>query len=302
MSSGGGGLSAETVAACLTSDWGITPTAVVPHDRGMNSRTWFVEADGVRLVAKAVPGDRRRSFKAGLAVATLVESAGIPAGAPVRNRGGRASTNVAGNTLALLRWVRGSELTGQSEAERRMMGLTLGRAHLALAGRVVRASGRFHWLDPTAPHLMVRPWVRPSIEAAIDAWNAVDPSSLTWGLLHTDPAPEAFLHDGSTGEVGLIDWDLGMTGPLVYDLASAEMYVGGPERSGPLIEAYLETGPLQAEEVDRALGTLARMRWAVQADYFAKRVTDDDLTGIAGPAANEDGLDDAHQALSRYDP
>jgi Ser/Thr protein kinase RdoA (MazF antagonist) len=284
------------------SAWDITATTVVPHDRGMNSRTWFVETDGARLVAKAVPADRRESFEAALAVATLVESAGIPAGAPVPTRGGRASTDVAGNALAVLRWVRGSELTGRSETERRMIGSTLGRVHLALAGRAVAGAGRFHWLDPTAPHLTVRPWVRPSIEGAIDAWNAIDPSSLTWGLLHTDPAPEAFLHDASTGEVGSIDWDLGMSGPLLYDLASAEMYVGGPERSGPLIEAYLETGPLRAEEVERALRTLARMRWAVQADYFAKRVTDDDMTGIDGPAGNEEGLDDARQALSHYDP
>ena len=280
----------------------MTPTTVVPHDRGMNSRTWFVEVDGVRLVAKAVPGDRRESFEAGLEVATLVESAGIPAGAPVRTHGGRASASVAGSALALLRWVHGSELTGRSDAERRMMGSTLGRVHLALAGRVVAGTARFHWLDPRAPHLKVRPWIGPSIEAALDAWYAIDPSSLTWGLLHTDPAPEAFLHDPSNDEIGMIDWDLGMTGPLLYDLASAEMYVGGPERSGPLIEAYLEAGPLRAEEVDRALGTLARMRWAVQADYFAKRVLEDDMTGIDGPAGNEEGLDDARQALSRYDP
>ena len=44
------------------------------------------------------------------------------------------------------------------------------------------------------------------------------------------------------------------------------------------------------------------MRWAVQADYFAKRITDDDLTGIDGPADNETGLEDARRGLAAYHP
>jgi homoserine kinase type II len=44
------------------------------------------------------------------------------------------------------------------------------------------------------------------------------------------------------------------------------------------------------------------MRWAIQADYFAKRVTDDDRTGIDGPADNEKGVEDARRALAAYAP
>ena len=302
MSTGSGGLSPTTVAARLQSDWGITATAVAAHDRGMNSQTWFVEADGIRLVAKAVPIDRRAPFEAGLAIATMVEAAGIRAGAPVPTLVGPSIVTVERSVLAVLRFVRGSELTGGPDAERRMIGSTLGRVHVALAGRVLPGVHRFHWLDPTASHLSVRPWLRPSIEAAIAAWDAIGPASLTWGLLHTDPAPEAFRCEDSTGECGLIDWDLGLNGPLLYDLASAQMYVGGPEHSGPLIDAYVKTGALPAEEVHRALGPLARMRWAVQADYFAMRIANGDLTGIDGPADNEKGLEDARRGLSAYVP
>ena len=50
---------------------------------------------------------------------------------------------------------------------------------------------------------------------------------LTWGWLHGDPAPEAFmrLQDGATA---LIDWGAAMHGPVLYDVASAVMYVNGP--------------------------------------------------------------------------
>ena len=275
---------------------------VAVHGRGMNSQTWLVEADGIRLVAKAVPSARRASFEAGLAIATLVEAAGIRAGAPVPTRDGQPTITVERSVLAVLRFVEGSEMTGRSKAERRLIGSTLGSVHLAVRGEVVHGAARFHWLDPTASHLTLRSWLRPSIVGALEAWEFIEPESLTWGLLHTDPAPEAFLYDDSTGECGLIDWDRGLVGPLLYDLASAQMYLGGPEQSGPLIDAYLATGALPAEEVERALGTLARMRWAVQADYFAKRIAHDDRTGIDDPAENGQGLEDARRALSGYGP
>jgi hypothetical protein len=41
----------------------------------------------------------------------------------------------------------------------------------------------------------------------------------------------------------------------------------------------------------------ARFRWAVQADYFAWRITAGDLAGITGPEENEKGLEDARRAL-----
>jgi homoserine kinase type II len=42
---------------------------------------------------------------------------------------------------------------------------------------------------------------------------------------------------------------------------------------------------------------LIELPHAEQADYFARRVTANDLTGVAGPQENEKGLEDARRAL-----
>lgn len=141
--------------------------------------------------------------------------------------------------------------------------------------------------------------MRPAILEALEAWEHLPPQSLTWGLLHTDPAPEAFLHDGATGATALIDWDAGLVGPLMYDVASAIMYLGGPDRSSAFLDAYLQAGVLMRTEVVRALEPMLRLRWAVQADYFARRMATNDLTGISGPGDNLLGLDDARRGLGR---
>jgi Ser/Thr protein kinase RdoA (MazF antagonist) len=292
-----GNLALTTVAAALAAEWGLRSGSITPHHGGMNSQTWFVQADAVRFVAKAVPGDRRASFEAGLAVATIVEAAGIRAGAPIPTLAGATTVEVGGHVLALLRFVDGSELTGDSIEERVLIGSTLGRVHRALVGHDLPGAGAFPWLDPGGSHLSIRPWIRPAIEAAMTGWRAIPPDSLTWAPLHTDPAPEAFRFDHVTGDCGLIDWDLGVVGPLLYDLASAEMYVGEPPNSRPLITAYLATGALAPEEIERGLRPLAQMRWAVQADYFARRIATDDLTGIDGRSENKTGLEDARRAI-----
>jgi len=64
------------------------------------------------------------------------------------------------------------------------------------------------------------------VTAAVAALDQPAPSSLSWGLLHADPAPEHFRLDPSSGRCGLIDWSVALEGPLLYDLASAVMYVG----------------------------------------------------------------------------
>jgi Ser/Thr protein kinase RdoA (MazF antagonist) len=290
-------LDSATVAARCAVAWGVDVDEIASHRGGMNSRTWLIREGRARYVAKAVPAARRAAFEAGLRVASIVEAAGIPAGAPLQTIDGQIVLDVAGFALALLRYVEGSELTGGSEEERAVMGSTLGRAHLSLLGRDLPAAGPFPWLDPRAGHATVRPWVGPAIDGALAAWEAIVPESLTWAPLHTDPAPEAFRLDRRTGVCGLIDWDLGVVGPLLYDLASAQMYVGGPARAAPLLAAYLDTGALTEHEVDRALPTLTRLRWAVQADYFARRIATDDLTGIEDRSENETGLEDARRAL-----
>jgi homoserine kinase type II len=282
----------------LADQWGLGEVAIEVHNGGMNSATWFVGAGGARWVVKAVPAQARRPFAAGLAVAARLEAAGIPAGAPVATRRGQLVADAGGVPLALLTWVPGGGLTGNGPGEQRLIGTTLVRVHRALRNIQVEGAERFHWVDPRAERLAVRPWVRPRVAEAVRALDELGHRSLSQGLLHTDPAPKAFRLDRSKGVCGLIDWSTAMTGPLLYDPASAVMYVGGPERAEPLVQAYLEHAPVPRAEVERGLLVMLRFRGAVQADYFAHRIAADDLTGIASAGENEVGLEHARGMLT----
>jgi len=290
-------IAAGKLHACLGDQWGLAGPTVEVHNGGMNSATWFVAEGGERWVAKAVAPESRRSFVGGLAVAGHVEAGGIRAGAPVPTRQGSLVADVAGVPVALLTWVPGDGLPNTGPDEQRLIGSTLARVHGVLADVSSGAAERFHWVDAGAPHLAIRPWTRPAVTAALEAYDAVAAEPLSWGLLHTDPAPEAFRLDPATGECGLIDWAVAMTGPLLYDLASAVMYVGGLAHADRLVAAYLAGGAMSRAEVERGLPTLLRFRWAVQADYFARRLAAGDLTGISSAADNEAGLADARRGL-----
>ncbi|WP_051799670.1 phosphotransferase enzyme family protein [Catenuloplanes japonicus] len=310
------------VRQCLADLWGLAAATVEVHNGGMNSATWFVTDHGERWVAKAVAPSSHRSFSGGLAVASALEAAGIPAGAPVATRHGDLVADVDGIPLALLTWV-----PGEAVPDQRLIGTTLARVHRALRDVPVPDPELFHWVDPDAGHLDVRPWVRPAVAAAVAAYDRLGPETLSWGLLHTDPSPEAFRAEpqeafraGSREALrtespealragppealrrretcGVIDWSTAMRGPLLYDVASAVMYVGGPHHAGALVDAYLAEGVLPRAEADRALPVMVRFRWAVQADYFARRIAHHDMTGISDPAENERGLADAHDALA----
>jgi hypothetical protein len=316
-------LTTSMIARCLADEWHLPDVRLVQHHGGMNSQTWFVGRPGssaatrdtggtprsdthrgdTRWVAKAVPIARERPFVAGLATAARVEAAGIPAGAPVATRSGGLVVPIGDRVLALLSFVEGVELSGRDARERRLIGTTLAQAHRALVGIEVPGADRFHWVDPRADHLRAPDWLRPAVTDALAALDRLAPESLSWGMLHTDPAPEAFRLDARRGVCGLIDWDMGLFGPLLYDLASAVMYVGGPDEAEDLVGAYLAPEaeapppPVPAPEVARGLLPMLRFRWAVQADYFARRIATDDLTGIDSAADNEQGLEDARHWL-----
>ena len=134
----------------------------------------------------------------------------------------------SGWRLALLTWVPGAPLTGAGEREQRLIGTTLARVHRGLHGQTVEGAQRFHWVDPAAPRLDLRPWIRPAVSAAVAALADFERRADGWprGLLHADPAPEAFRRDAS-GNCGVIDWSSAVHGPLLYDVASAVMYLGG---------------------------------------------------------------------------
>ena len=290
-------LTEDQVRGCLAKEWGLPEARLTRLDGGIGSRTWIVDAPGRRWVLKAVAPALGMNLAGGLAVARRLDQAGIPAGAPEPTRTGDLTAGAGGCRLGLLAWVPGEPLTGADQGERRLIGSTLGRVHRTLSGEVVPATQRFHWVDPAARHLSLRPWLRPAVAAAVAALARPGLRAWSTGLLHADPAPGAFRLDRGTGRCGVIDWSTALYGPLLYDLASAAMFLGGLESSAEMTGAYLATGVLSRAETEEGLALMLRFRWAVQADYFARRIAGHDLTGIAGPQDNEKGLEDARRAL-----
>jgi Ser/Thr protein kinase RdoA (MazF antagonist) len=274
--------------------WGLADVQVAAHHGGMNSATWFASRGGRRWVAKAVPPGAVMRFRGGLAVASALDRAGIACGAPVPTSDGQPTATVDGVPVALLSWVPGEPLT---RSRQRLIGVTLARVHEVLATVRLDADlvDEFLWIDVTASHLAIRPWLRDHVTSAVAALDSLGP--LTEGLLHSDPAPEAFRWDQASGHCGLIDWSVALRGPLLYDLASAVMYAGGHTKAGELLAAYLDRRLIASTEISRGLSTMLRFRWAVQADYFARRLVACDLTGIADADENERGLEDAGRAL-----
>jgi hypothetical protein len=61
------------------------------------------------------------------------------------------------------------------------------------------------------------------------------------------------------------------------------LYLGGPGRAAAMTDAYLSAGMLTARKVAGWLPVMLRFRWAVQTDYFAWRITANDLTSVTGP-------------------
>lgn len=294
-------ISDEAILELLRRCWGLADdTQVSRHYGGMGSQTWIVAQGNRRWVAKSVAAHLAERFARGLEVARLLDTAGIRSGAPAPGLSGTITVDTAsGDRIALLTWVPGSPLTGADEAEQRLIGDTLARVHCVLRDRGVPGAQRFHWVDPAAAHLGLRPWIRPAVTAAVDELAALQRRELGWvqGLLHADPAPEAFRYDAASGVCGIIDWSSAHYGPLLYDLASAVMYLGGPDRAAAMTDAYQSAGLLTPREMADGLPVMLRFRWAVQADHFAWRITANDLTGITGPEENDKGLEGARRAL-----
>src|SRR4051794_3743414 len=182
--------------------------------RRMNSRTWRVQHAGKTYVAKEVPQPELRSLADGCEVAARLADAGLRTGRPVATTDG--SLVVADPAMALLEHVPGRELDGASADEQRWMADTLATVH-ALGGTATgpAAARFFGWLAPDAPGVQAHPWLPPAIDAIR---TEVDGLGLTWSVLHTDPSPEAFLHDDSTGVTGLVDWTGAQRGPVLYDV------------------------------------------------------------------------------------
>ena len=141
----------------------------------------------------------------------------------------------------------------------------------------------------------VEPWVRPSVDLVLDEYGSLP--DLTWSLLHADPESGAFLRQPSTGQVALIDWTATTYGPVLYDVASALMYLGGRPNADGFWDAYVSHSPAAVGELTEHLGTFTRYRAAVQASYFSMRIGTQDRTGIDDDSENWNGLREAEQLL-----
>ena len=284
----------DDVAALLRSHWAMPAAVVRPLAGGMNSDSWLVEHDATTYVAKRVPPDGIEDLCAGAEVATALAAAGLVTGAPVPTSDG--TLTLAEHGLVLLEHVPGRELEGEREDEQRWMAATLARVHLVSDPGPGPSPATFmtQWLSPDLPGVADHTWLLNAMRAVRAETDAL---ALTWSTVHTDPAPEAFVHDDTTGVTGLIDWAGARRGPVLYDVASAVMYLGGPAHAGAFLDAYGRLGPLDAAEL-RHLDAFRRLREAVQGAYFARRLAGDDRTGGVERADNEKGLEDARRRLA----
>lgn len=273
--------------------WGIEAAHVSPLGGGMNSQTWSVVHQGSNYVAKAVSPSAVAALVAGGEVATMFAEAGFVTGRPVPTRDGRLVLTEPG--LALLEHVPGRELDGETDEEQVWIASTLAGVHAA--SNPVRAQGisafATDWLSPLMPGVGAHAWLLNGIETVR---AETDSLSVTWSVLHTDPVPEAFIHDDRTGVTGLIDWAGARRGPVLYDVASAVMYLGGTQDASAFLNTYLSQGPLEAEELQH-LDSFRRFREVVQGVYFAGRLAANDLTGGIDQGENEKGLNDAWRRL-----
>ena len=280
-------------AELLDEFWGMQSARVRPLRGGINSETWLVEHQEATYVAKRVSRAATADLVAGCRVAALLSEAGFVTGRPVPTSDGRLV--VTEHALALLEYVPGRELAGETGADQRCMGGTLAGIHLAGGPAPGPGVATFmtEWLAPELPGLQAHPWLVGAVKAVR---AETDPLKVTWSMLHTDPSPEAFVHNDSTGVTGLIDWTGARRGPILYDVASAVMYLGGPEHATAFLTTYATEGPLGEAEMQH-LDAFRRFREAIQGAYFAGRLAANDLTGGIDQAENEKGLDDARRRL-----
>jgi Ser/Thr protein kinase RdoA (MazF antagonist) len=281
------------IAELLERFWGMHAADVRPLGGGINSETWLVEHRRSTYVAKRVAPNAIADLVAGYDAVAALAKAGFATGPPIPTVDGRLV--LTEHALALLKYVPGRELDGETDEEQRWIANTLVGVHRAGDPAYGPSTAAFmtDWLAPELPGVEDHPWLAQVVETVR---AETDPLMVTWSLLHTDPSPEAFLHDDTTGVTGLVDWTGAKRGPVLYDAASAVMYLGGPEHSTSFLSTYETTGPVERDEM-RHLDAFRRFREAIQGTYFAWRLATNDLTGGIDQAENEKGLNDARRRL-----
>ncbi|SKC78541.1 phosphotransferase enzyme family protein [Krasilnikoviella flava] len=283
---------AQAVPALIAHRPGVRVLGVRSTASGMNSVTVAVTLSIGRFVAKWVPASERDGLRSGAYAAQEMTAGGLRAGAPLELQDGEVTAPLADGEVALLEEVPGSPLTAD-DGNQEAWGAALGRAH-RIAPRSEQGTF-FGWVEEEGMNPARETWVRLAATRVLEEVRSA--GGISWVQLHTDPAPEAFLRDNTSGEVGVIDWTGSVPGPALYDVASAVMYAGGPAKAARLLEAYLDTSRMPATEVTELLDTYRRFRALVQAVYFSIRLARSDLTGIVSQAENTAGLHDAREML-----
>jgi Ser/Thr protein kinase RdoA (MazF antagonist) len=261
----------DRLRSLLRDRWHLLPDRVTSLSTGMLSRNWEVTAGADRYVARLVDANGRQPLEAGRAAADHLRASGIDTGRPVRTLGGGLTADTAVGVLAVLHRVPGRPLAGQDRTDQRLWGNRLGTVHRILQGFSPPERRPWSPLDPGAGHLGAEPWLRAAVADAVAAMTRLTVTDrLTYGIVHGDPAPQDFTLDPATGRAGLLDCGAGGTGPLIHDVAAAVIYAGGPDRAAPLLDGYLDAGPIGPDELAAALPVALRFRWAVQADRWAR--------------------------------
>src|SRR5690242_6342450 len=262
----------DLVRSTLRDQWHLAPGEITALPRELLSQGWEITAGEQRYVCRLAEPGARQPVEAGLLAAERLRIRDIAVGEPVRTLAGGLTAPTPAGALALLRRVPGRRLDGRDPIDQQWWGDRLGAVHLAL--QHFHHPGLRPWqpLDPQAPHLDAAPWLRTAVADALGAATRLTVTDrLTYGVLHGDPAPTSFVVDPGTGRAGLLDCGASGVGPLVYDVAAAVLYVGGPCRAADLIDGYLAAGPVRRDELEAALPVLLRLRWAVRADRAAQR-------------------------------
>ena len=257
----------------------------------MNSATALVDLPDRRGVLKWVRTTSAAGLRAGCDAARRLAQHGLVTGDPFTTTTGELIHPTEHGAVALLHFVPGRALRPDDAADQRDMALTLAAVHAAEA---THRSGAFTSDLVAEMAHDVEPWVRPSIDLVLAEYR--DLPELTWGLLHADPESEAFLRQPD-GRVALIDWTATTHGPVLYDVASALMYLGGRHNADPFWDTYVQHSPAPDAELTGHLSAFTRYRAAVQAAYFSLRIRTGDRTGINHDDENWKGLRDAERML-----
>jgi Ser/Thr protein kinase RdoA (MazF antagonist) len=269
----------DVVKRLIAREWALDASQLDNIYLGINSFTWVLADTRSRFVVKWVfpMGPYPDQFVAGLELADKLDGRRIRTGPPVRTRHGEHAIRLRGGWLALLRFEDGRPLDLRNGSDVEAWGRTLASCHTGLA----------EWSGPTPrdpwPWSLLHveddlhdqyPWLRATIAPVIaraEQWVDAHPRTMHW--LHGDPNPQEFLRGRPSQPLAVLDWGGCVWGPPMYDLGCAMFFAGGATpRFQRFLRAYSEVITLQEYEME-GIPVFWRLRWAMQALHFARRIS-----------------------------